>query len=56
MGLSIIGGKWQDWEVLKAGAAYERARSASIPTPDFTRWMPKAGNPAAENASGATGN
>ena len=56
VGLSIIGGKWQDWEVLKAGAAYERARSASIPTPDFTRWMPKAGNPAAENASGATGN
>lgn len=56
VGLSIIGGKWQDWEVLKAGAVYERARSASIPTPDFTRWMPEAGNPAAENASGATGN
>lgn len=56
VGLSIIGGKWQDWEVLKAGAAYERARSASIPTPDFQRWMPQAGNPAAENASGATGN
>ncbi|WP_226664031.1 amidase [Alteriqipengyuania lutimaris] len=56
VGLSIIGGKWQDWEVLKAGAAYERARSASVPTPDFARWMPEAGNPAAENASGATGN
>ena len=55
VGLSIIGGKWQDWEVLKAGAAYERARSASIPTPDFTRWMPDAGNPVAANASGATG-
>ena len=46
VGLSIIGGKWQDWEVLKAGAAYERARSAIIPTPDFERWMPDAGDPA----------
>jgi len=45
VGISIIGGKWQDWEVLKAGAAYERARSAEIPTPDFKRWMPDAGNP-----------
>ena len=46
VGLSIIGGKWQDWEVLKAGAAYERARSAPLPTPDFERWMPTAGDPA----------
>ena len=46
IGLSIIGAKWQDWEVLKAGAAYERARSAAIPTPDFTRWMEQAGDPA----------
>jgi len=46
VGLSIIGGKWQDWEVLSAGAAYERARTASIPTPDFERWMPEAGDPA----------
>ncbi len=46
IGLSFIGGKWQDWEVLKAGAAYERARSAAIPTPDFQRWMAGAGEPA----------
>ena len=46
IGLSIIGAKWQDWEVLKAGAAYERARSAAIPAPDFTRWMEQAGEPA----------
>ena len=46
VGLSIVGGKWQDWEVLKAGAAYERARSAIIPTPDFKRWMPQAGDAA----------
>ena len=39
IGLSIIGAKWQDWEVLKAGAAYERARTATLPTPDFKRWM-----------------
>ena len=45
VGLSIIGGKWQDWEVLKAGAAYERARTATLPTPDFNRWQPAAGNP-----------
>ncbi|WP_370184437.1 amidase [Alteriqipengyuania sp.] len=49
VGLSIIGGKWQDWEVLKAGAAYERARTAAIPTPDFKPWNPQAGMP-----SGAT--
>ena len=45
VGLSIIGQKWQDWEVLKAGAAYERARTATLPTPDFNRWQPAAGNP-----------
>ena len=53
VGLSIIGAKWKDWDVLKAGAAYERARTATLPTPDFQRWIPLAGNPAAENASGA---
>ena len=46
VGLSIIGGKWQDWAVLEAGAAYERARSATVPTPDFGRWQPAAGAPA----------
>ncbi len=46
VGLSIIGGKWQDWEVLKAGAAYERARTATLPMVDFGRWMPAAGDPA----------
>ena len=45
VGLSIIGGQWQDWEVLKAGAAYERARTATLPTPDFERWQPEAGDP-----------
>ena len=38
VGLSIIGGKWQDWQVLKAGAAYEKLRSAGIPTPGLKRW------------------
>ena len=45
VGLSIIGGKWQDWAVLEAGAAYERARSATVPTPDFGHWQPAAGDP-----------
>lgn len=46
VGLSIIGAKWQDWEVLKAGTAYERARTAELPTPDFQRWKADAGDPA----------
>ena len=46
IGLSIIGGKWQDWEVLQAGAAYEKARTATLPTPDFKRWMDTDGAPA----------
>ncbi|MFK7914471.1 MAG: amidase [Pseudomonadales bacterium] len=40
VGLSIIGSKWQDHEVLKAGAAYERSRSAVLPKPSFKRWSP----------------
>ncbi len=38
VGLSIIGGQWQDHAVLQAGAAYERARTAAVPEPSFERW------------------
>lgn len=38
VGLSIFAGKWQDHDVLKAGAAYERARTATLPRPTFRRW------------------
>jgi len=38
VGLSIIGEKWADAAVLRAGAAYERARTAPLAEPDFTRW------------------
>lgn len=40
VGLSIISGKWCDHEVLKAGAAYERARTVAVPQPSFARWQP----------------
>lgn len=40
VGLSIMGGQWQDHEVLKAGAAYEKARTARLPAPTFARWKP----------------
>jgi len=40
VGLSFIGAAWDDHAVLQAGAAYERARSAALPTPDFERWEP----------------
>ena len=40
IGLSIMGGLWQDHDVLKAGAAYEKARSARLPVPTFERWKP----------------
>jgi amidase len=36
VGLSILGPKWSDAEVLKAGAAYERARTATLAVPRFT--------------------
>lgn len=39
VGLSIIGGQWQDHAVLKAGAAYERARTAPLPAPSFKPWQ-----------------
>jgi amidase len=35
-GLSIIGAKWDDAGVLRAGAAYERARSTPLAVPDFS--------------------
>lgn len=38
VGISFIGPKWADHEVLKAGAAYERARTAVLPAPSFKRW------------------
>lgn len=38
VGLSIIGAKWQDAAVLRAGAAYERARIAPLAEPSLERW------------------
>lgn len=38
IGLSIMGAKWEDHAVLKAGSAYEKARTAQLPTPSFRRW------------------
>ena len=40
VGLSIMGAKWADHDVLKAGAAYEKARTAKLPAPSFERWKP----------------
>lgn len=40
VGLSIFSGRWHDHEVLKAGAAYERARTAVLPEPSFKPWKP----------------
>jgi len=40
VGLSILGAKWDDHAVLKAGAAYEKARTARLPAPSFERWSP----------------
>lgn len=40
LGLSFIGAKWSDHDVLKAGAAYERARTLPLPQPSFARWEP----------------
>ncbi len=41
VGLSIMGPKWADHDVLRAGAAYERARSANLPVPTFKPWTPR---------------
>jgi amidase len=40
VGLSVIGAKWADHEVLKVGRAYEKARTTSLPAPSFQRWKP----------------
>ena len=40
VGISFFGPKWHDFEVLQLGAAYERVRSAKLPTPSFARWRP----------------
>jgi len=40
IGFSIMGGQWQDHAVLKAGAVYEKVRSAKLPMPTFERWKP----------------
>jgi amidase len=39
VGLSIMGARWSDHDVLKAGAAYEKARTAVLPAPSFDRWQ-----------------
>jgi len=43
VGLSFIGPKWADSTVLRAGAAYERARTAALAQPSLQRWAPAAG-------------
>ncbi|GMN03327.1 amidase [Erythrobacter sp. MTPC3] len=40
VGISFFGAKWEDHAVLKAGAAYEKARTATLPAPSFKRWKP----------------
>ena len=40
VGISFMGPKWSDHLVLKAGAAYESARTATIPEPSLQRWSP----------------
>jgi amidase len=38
IGLSFMGAKWADAQVLAAGAAYERARTVAVPVPSLKRW------------------
>jgi len=40
VGLSFIGGQWDDHAILQAGAAYERARTAIIPQATLAPWEP----------------
>lgn len=40
VGISFFGAKWADYQVLKIGHAYEKARTASLPAPSFKRWEP----------------
>ena len=44
VGLSFIGPKWADSAVLRAGAAYERARTAVLAQPSLQRWAPATAN------------
>ena len=41
VGISFFGAKWADHDVLKVGAAYEKARTATLPEPSFKKWSPK---------------
>jgi amidase len=40
IGISFIGAKWSDADLLAAGAAYERARTAAVPQPSLGPWTP----------------
>ena len=40
VGISFFGAKWADHDVLKIGAAYEKARTVTLPAPTFERWQP----------------
>ena len=40
VGVSFVGAKWGDHAVLKAGDAYEKARTAVLPRPSFEPWQP----------------
>ena len=41
VGISFMGARWQDHALLKAGAAYERARSADLPEATLGDWNPR---------------
>ena len=38
VGISFFGAKWADHDVLKLGAAYERARTSELAVPSFKPW------------------
>lgn len=38
VGLSFMGAKWTDANILAAGAAYERVRTIPVPAPSLKRW------------------
>ncbi|ANU08662.1 amidase [Paraurantiacibacter namhicola] len=38
VGISFIGGKWDDLQILRIGHAYEQARTAELPSPMFRSW------------------
>ena len=41
VGLSFMGAQWDDLNVLRAGAAYEAARTAEVPKPSLGPWHPE---------------